>query len=58
MLVGVPDGLGSYLYDNDTVRAICQSESYGPLRYESYPFPVNDGAATFTGSHVQVSRLF
>ena len=26
MIVGVPDGLGAYLYDNDTVRAVCQSE--------------------------------
>jgi len=55
MIVGVPDGIGAYLKDNKTVRVICQSESYGPLARESYPFPVNDGAATFTGSHVQVS---
>ncbi|KAL7577324.1 hypothetical protein ACA910_002062 [Epithemia clementina (nom. ined.)] len=53
MIVGVPDGLGAYLYDDDTVRVIVQSESYGPLRYESYPYFVNDGAASFTGSHVQ-----
>ena len=53
MIVGVPDGLGAYLYDDHTVRVIVQSESYGPLRYESYPFFVNDGAASFTGSHVQ-----
>jgi hypothetical protein len=53
MIVGVPDGIGAYLKDNKTVRVICQSESYGPLARESYPFPVNDGAATFTGSHVQ-----
>ena len=53
MLVGVPDGLGAYLVDNDTVSAIAQSESYGPIRKQSYPFPVNDGAASFTGSHVQ-----
>ena len=26
MIVGVPDGLGAYLYDDTTVRAICQSE--------------------------------
>lgn len=58
MIVGVPDGLGVMLVDNKTVRAIVQSESYGPLRYESYPFPVNHGAATFTGSHVQVSLIF
>ena len=53
MIVGVPDGLGAYLKDRKTVRLITQSESYGPLRLESYPFPVNGGAATFTGSHVQ-----
>ena len=53
MLVGVPDGLGAYLVDNDTVSAIAQSESYGPIRKQSYPFPVNDGAASFTGSLVQ-----
>ncbi|KAL7577323.1 hypothetical protein ACA910_002061 [Epithemia clementina (nom. ined.)] len=53
MIVGVPDGLGAYLYDDDTVRVIVQSESYGPLKYESYPYFVNDGAASFTGSHLQ-----
>ena len=26
MIVGVPDGLGAYLYDYETVRAIVQSE--------------------------------
>lgn len=52
-IVGVPDGLGAYLIDDTTVRVIVQSESYGPLRFESYPFPVNDATATFTGSHVQ-----
>ena len=26
MIVGVPDGLGAYLVDDKTVRAICQSE--------------------------------
>jgi len=53
MIVGVPDGIGSYLVDRQTLRVITQSESYGPLAAESYPFPVNDGLATFTGSHVQ-----
>lgn len=52
-VVGVPDGLGAYLADDYTVRVIVQSESYGPLRYESYKFPVNGGAANFSGSHVQ-----
>ncbi len=45
--------MGAYLTDNKTLRIVVQSESYGPLYYESYPYPVNDGAATFTGSHVQ-----
>jgi hypothetical protein len=51
-IVGVPDGMGAYLLDDNTVRVVVQSESYGQLRYKSYPYPVNDGAATFTGSHV------
>jgi hypothetical protein len=34
-IVGVPDGLGAYLIDDETVRLVVQSESYGPLRYES-----------------------
>lgn len=52
-ITGVPDGLGAYLVDDHTVRVIVQSESYGPLRYETFKFPVNGGAANFTGSHVQ-----
>jgi hypothetical protein len=54
MVVGVPDGMGAYLLDDETVRVIVQSESYGPVEeYESYPYFVNDGTATFTGTHVQ-----
>ena len=52
-LTGVPDGIGAYLVDDDTVRVVYQSESYGPLRYESYPLPLNDGAFTMGGSMVQ-----
>lgn len=51
--VGVPDGMGTYLKDDHTVRYIVQSESYGQLRIESYPWGVNGDVATFTGSHVQ-----
>lgn len=51
--VGVPDGMGAYLYDDDTIRIVVQSESYGPLKYESYPYYVNGNGASFTGSHVQ-----
>jgi len=53
LVVGVPDGLGAYLVEDDVVRVIVQSESYGQLRRESYPFIVNGGAASYTGSHVQ-----
>jgi hypothetical protein len=53
-IVGVPDGMGAYLFDEDTVRVIVQSESYGPIAgYEVYPFFVNGGASSFTGSHIQ-----
>lgn len=52
-ITGVPDGLGAYLADDQTVRVIVQSESYGPLRFETFSYPVNGGAASFTGSHVQ-----
>ncbi|CAB9514235.1 WGS project CAID00000000 data, contig chromosome [Seminavis robusta] len=52
-ITGTPDGLGAYLPNDDTVRVVVQSEGYGPLRYESFKFPVNDGAATFGGSHIQ-----
>lgn len=62
MIVGVPDGLGAYLVDDKTVRVVVQSESYIPPMItwapsytfgESYPFYVNKGSASFTGSHVQ-----
>ena len=52
-LSGVPDGMGAMLLDDDTVRVMYQSESYGPLRYESFPAPMNDGSFTMGGSRVQ-----
>ncbi len=52
-IAGVPDGFGSYLADNHTVCVVVQSESYGPLRHETFKYPGNGGAAHFTGSHVQ-----
>ena len=66
--VGVPDGMGSYLVDDETVRIVVQSESYGQLYYESYPYFVNspsrrslavegNGETSFTGSHVQYVDL-
>lgn len=60
MITGVPDGMGAYLADDDNVRVIVQSESYGPLfggtgypMTENYPWAVNGKSASFTGSHVQ-----
>ena len=59
MLVGVPDGMGSYLVDEETVRIVWQSESYGPIYGgQSWPFIVNCNGATFTGSHVMVRPGF
>jgi len=52
-LVGVPDGMGAYLEDDDTVRVLWQSESYGPLRQETFPVVMNEGTTSFGGSHVQ-----
>ena len=52
-LIGVPDGMGAYLVDDNTIRVVFQSESYGPLRFESFPLPVNEGSFTMGGSHVQ-----
>eukprot|EP00934_Nitzschia_sp_Nitz4_P001248 Nitzschia sp. Nitz4//scaffold17_size182527//93321//96006//NITZ4_001857-RA/size182527-snap-gene-0.297-mRNA-1//-1//CDS//3329539349//1248//frame0 len=52
VMTGVPDGIGAYLLDDNTVRIVFQSESYGPLMYESWAYSVNSGAASFTGSHV------
>lgn len=52
-ITGTPDGLGAYLPDDDTVRIIVQSEGYGPLRIESFKYPVNGGNVTFGGSHIQ-----
>lgn len=44
--------MGPYLLDEDTVRLVFQSESYGPLTaYETYTYTVNDGVK-FTGSHL------
>lgn len=56
MLVGVPDGMGAMLKDDSTVRIVFQSESYGPMYYESYPFIVNPDGASFTGSRAPELR--
>lgn len=52
VLTGVPDGMGAYLKDKDTVRVIVQSESYGKIKYETHPFATSTTGASFTGSHV------
>jgi len=52
-IVGVPDGMGAYLLDDETVRVVVNSESYGPLDFESRPYYVNGGSVSFTGSHIQ-----
>jgi hypothetical protein len=52
-LTGVPDGMGAMLLDDETVRVMYQSESYGPIRFESFPAAMNDGAFTMGGSRVQ-----
>lgn len=39
VIVGKPDGMGAYLKDDETVRVVFQSESYGPLtQNEAYVF--------------------
>lgn len=50
-LTGYPDGHAALLADNDTIRVIYQSESYGTMSNETYPQVMNSGA-TFTGSHI------
>lgn len=52
-LTGVPDGMGAMLLDDDTVRVMYQSESYGPIVFESFPAPMNEGSFTMGGSRVQ-----
>lgn len=51
--VGVPDGIGIMKTEQDTVRMIYQSESYGNLEAgRSWFQEVNYNGAKFTGSHV------
>ncbi|KAL3913890.1 MAG: hypothetical protein SGARI_000418 [Bacillariaceae sp.] len=56
-LTGVPDGMGAMLLDDETVRVMYQSESYGPIRFESFPKAMNDGTFTMGGSRVQYVTL-
>lgn len=50
-LTGYPDGQAAWLTDEETVRVVYQSESYGKLSTETYPWEMASGA-TFTGSHI------
>jgi hypothetical protein len=50
-LTGYPDGNAAWLVDNDTVRVTYQSESYGTMSSETYPWEMSNGV-TFTGSHI------
>ena len=51
VLTGYPDGQAAWLLDEDTVRVAYQSESYGTLSNETYPW-VMDSGVSFTGSHI------
>lgn len=51
VLTGYPDGQAAWLLDENTVRVVYQSESYGTLSNETYPWVMSSGA-TFTGSHI------
>lgn len=51
VLTGYPDGQAAWLKDDDTIRVAYQSESYGTLSNETYPWEMASGA-TFTGSHI------
>ena len=54
-LTGYPDGQAAWLYDDDTVRVVYQSESYATMgkapKPETYPWQMVNGV-TFTGSHI------
>ena len=50
-LTGYPDGQAAWLANENTVRMVYQSESYGTMSNETYPWPMQSGT-TFTGSHV------
>ena len=50
-LTGYPDGIAAWLKDNSTIRVAYQSESYGTMSNETYPWQMNSGVK-FTGSHI------
>lgn len=50
-LTGYPDGQAAWLADENTVRVVYQSESYGTMSTQTYAWEMASGA-TFTGSHI------
>jgi len=51
--VGVPDGLGAYRKNQNQIRLLIQSESYGPITaYQSFGHLVNDNTLSISGSHL------
>jgi hypothetical protein len=51
VLTGYPDGQAAWLLDEDTIRVAYQSESYGTLSNETYPW-IMDSGVKFTGSQI------
>jgi hypothetical protein len=43
VIVGKPDGMGAYLINDDTIRVVFQSESYGPLTENEAYVLLTDG---------------
>ena len=59
-LTGYPDGNAAWLKDNETVRVVYQSESYGTLGSSYDPETWSHklkGGVTFTGSKMQKKTL-
>lgn len=51
VLTGYPDGNAAWLLNNDTIRVVYQSESYGTISSQTYGWVMNSGVK-FTGSHI------
>lgn len=50
-LTGYPDGIAAFLAGDQTVRVVYQSESYGLMSNQTYPWEMANGTS-FTGSHI------
>ncbi len=50
-LTGYPDGQAAWLTDEDTIRVVYQSESYGTMSNQTYGWQMKSGVK-FTGSHI------